>query len=128
MIKVLLLATGGAIGTILRFLLSNWIQETAWSIFPYGTLGVNVLGSFFIGFCWSLSESIYFSTNFRLFLFVGLFGGFTTFSSFSLESLTLLKSGAYKMAFIYILVSNLLGISAVFLGYLFGKYASAFIK
>lgn len=128
MIKVLLLITGGAIGTVFRYQLSHWLQQTVSSSFPYGILGVNVLGSFVIGLCWSLSDALNHSSNVRLFLFTGLLGGFTTFSSFVLDAMVFLKAGEYKMAFSYVLASNLLGLFAVFLGYLLGKYASAFIK
>lgn len=126
MVKIILLIIGGSLGTIFRYQLSNWIQNTVLSAFPYGVLAVNVLGSFLIGLCWSLSDT--YSSNFKLFLFTGLFGGFTTFSSFTLDTMLLLKSGEYKIAFVYIFASNILGLSAVFLGYLFGKYASTLIK
>ena len=126
MVKIILLIIGGSLGTIFRYQLSNWIQHTVLSSFPYGILTVNVLGSFLIGLCWSFSDT--YSSNFKLFLFTGLFGGFTTFSSFTLDTMLLLKAGEYKIAFAYILASNILGLSAVFLGYLLGKYASTLIK
>lgn len=119
---------GGALGTVFRYQLSSWVQQTFLSTFPYGILFVNLLGSFVIGLCWSLSEALNFSPNFKLFLFTGLIGGFTTFSSFMLDAMLLLKAGEYKIAFSYIIVSNILGLSAVFLGYLLGKYAFALIK
>lgn len=128
MVKILLLISGGALGTVFRYQLSTWAQHAVLSAFPYGILLVNVLGSFLIGLCWSLSDLFGFSSNFKLFLFTGLFGGFTTFSSFTLDSMELFKAGEYKIAFAYILASNILGLSAVFLGYLLGKYASALIK
>lgn len=119
---------GGALGTVMRYQLSTWLQNTMLSVFPYGILAVNVLGSFLIGLCWSLSDTVNYSSNFKLFLFTGLFGGFTTFSSFTLDTLILLKDGDYKTAFSYILVSNLAGFTAVFLGYLLGKYVSSLIR
>lgn len=128
MVKILFLIAGGALGTVFRYQLSNWIQHTVLSVFPYGILAVNIVGSFIIGLCWSLSDTLNFSPNFKLFLFTGLIGGFTTFSSFVLDAMLLLKAGEYKIAFSYILASNILGLSAVFLGYLLGKYASALIK
>lgn len=118
--KVLLLILGGAIGTGLRFGVSNWVQKTMFFSFPFGILSVNVLGSFLIGFCWSLAEAFHFSILTRAFLFTGLFGGFTTFSSFALDSAMLMKTGEYKLAFLNILASNVLGLIAVFLGMILG--------
>lgn len=85
MIKVLILITGGAIGSALRYGVSMWVQRSLQYSFPFGILSVNIIGSFLIGFCWSLAENYNFSANTRAFLFTGLFGGFTTFSSFAQE-------------------------------------------
>lgn len=126
--KVLLLILGGAIGTGLRFGISSWVQKTMLFSFPFGILSVNVLGSFFIGLCWSLAEAFHFSILTRAFIFTGLFGGFTTFSSFALDSMVLIKTGAYKLAFLNILVSNLLGLAAVFCGILLGGKIVTLIK
>ena len=126
MIKVLILITGGAIGTVLRYGVSMWVQRLLQYSFPFGILSVNVIGSFLIGFCWSLAES--YSVNTRAFLFTGLFGGFTTFSSFALDTMSLMKTGDYKLAFINILASNILGLIAVFLGLLVGKNVLSFVK
>lgn len=119
---------GGALGSALRYGVSSWVQRTMLYPFPLGILSVNVIGSFLIGLCWSLSESYNFSTNIRLFLFTGLFGGFTTFSSFTLDTMGLMKTGEYKLAFINIIASNLLGLIAVFLGLLLGKQILSLLK
>lgn len=128
MIKVICLVAGGALGSLLRFLMSTWVQRLTLHSFPSGILCVNVVGSFLIGFCWSLAEAFGFSTNVRVFLFVGLFGGFTTFSSFSLDTMTLLKAGAFKLALINILANNILGLLAVFIGLALGKNVTPLIK
>lgn len=128
MIKVLLLLAGGAIGTVLRFGVSTWVQRSMLYSFPFGILSVNVIGSFLIGFCWSIAEYTNTSANVRIFLFTGLFGGFTTFSSFALDTMSLMKTGEYKLAFLNILASNMLGLIAVFLGLLLGKNIMTLIK
>ena len=128
MIKVLILITGGAIGSALRYWVSMWVQRSMLYSFPFGILSVNVIGSFLIGFCWRLAEDYNFSVNTRAFLFTGLFGGFTTFSSFALDTMSLMKTGDYKLAFINILASNILGLIAVFLGLLLGKNVLSLLK
>ncbi|RHU27251.1 fluoride efflux transporter CrcB [Parabacteroides sp. TM07-1AC] len=128
MIKVLILITGGAIGSALRYWVSMWVQRSMLYSFPFGILSVNVIGSFLIGFCWSLAEDYNFSVNTRAFLFTGLFGGFTTFSSFALDTMSLMKTGDYKLAFINILASNILGLIAVFFGLLLGKNVLSLLK
>lgn len=128
MIKVLILITGGAIGSALRYWVSMWVQRSMLYSFLFGILSVNVIGSFLIGFCWSLAEDYNFSVNTRAFLFTGLFGGFTTFSSFALDTMSLMKTGDYKLAFINILASNILGLIAVFLGLLLGKNVLSLLK
>lgn len=81
-----------------------------------------------IGFCWSIAEAYNFSINTRAFLFTGLFGGFTTFSSFALDTMVLMRTGEYKMALLNVLASNILGLIAVFLGIILGKNIITMIK
>ena len=125
MIKVFLLIIGGAIGSALRFGVSTWVQRSMLYSFPFGILSVNVIGSFLIGFCWSIAEAYNFSINTRAFLFTGLF---TTFSSFALDTMVLMRTGEYKMALLNVLASNILGLIAVFLGIILGKNIIAMIK
>ncbi|MCP4551741.1 MAG: fluoride efflux transporter CrcB [Bacteroidetes bacterium] len=119
--KLLAILIGGASGTVLRYWVSGWAQRLFVGVFPWGTLAVNLIGSFIIGFTWGLLERGTISVNFRLFLFVGLFGGFTTFSSFTLECLTLIKSGHIKYALLYIGASNILGLILVYFGYILAR-------
>ncbi|MDH6357396.1 fluoride efflux transporter CrcB [Parabacteroides sp. PF5-9] len=121
MVKILFLLTGGAIGTLARYGVSMWIQKQISHPFPLGILAVNVLGSFLIGFCWHLSGTFNLPYHFKIFLFTGIFGGFTTFSSFSLDTMMLLKENEYKLGIFNILANNLLGIIAVFAGFFIAK-------
>lgn len=116
MIKnLLLIGLGGALGSMLRYAGSLFISTKQ---FPFATLSVNIIGSFIIGIVFALSiRDEAFSNNWKLFLATGLCGGFTTFSAFSLENMGLLQSGKYSLAFVYITISILLGLSATFFGY-----------
>ena len=98
--KVFFLMIGGAIGSALRYGVSTWVQRTMLYSFPWGILSVNVIGSFLIGLCWSIAECYNFSANSKAFIFTGLFGGFTTFSSFALDTMVLMRSNEYKIAFL----------------------------
>ena len=117
LLPCLYLITGGAIGTLFRYVIAQAVQRNAQTLFPWGTLCVNLTGSFAIGALWALLEPFHSSHPLRLFLIIGLLGGFTTFSSFSMECLMLFKSGAVKNALLYILTSNIGGIALAFVGY-----------
>ncbi len=117
MIKYLSLAVGGAIGTVIRAFVSASTQNFfPSSVFPWGTLAVNLSGSFIIGVLAGLYEADFFSAGMRTFLFIGLIGGFTTFSAFSLETVNLIRSGELRYAFINVAASNFLGIALAFGG------------
>ena len=114
--NLLLVGFGGGLGSILRYVSSLLITT---KIFPYATLAVNITGSFIIGIVFALSiKDAAITNNWKLFLATGICGGFTTFSAFSLENMGLLQSGKYGLAFTYIGLSIVLGIAAIFLGYL----------
>ncbi len=108
---------GGALGALARYLLAGQVTRIVGVGFPWGTLVVNVLGALVMGVLvemmalhWSVSQAM------RAFLTVGVLGGFTTFSAFSLEMANLLERGAYGPAFLYALGSVVLCVAFVFLG------------
>jgi fluoride exporter len=116
----LLVALGGAIGTLARYFISVAALPLSQSL-PWGTIGINILGSFIIGLFGTLTLAngrFPVSEDARLFVMVGLCGGFTTFSSFSLQTLDLLRSGATMRAVANIMVSVVLCVCAVGIGHL----------
>ena len=128
MTKYIMLATGGAIGTILRYTLSGFTYKFLNGGFPWGTLFVNLAGCFIIGLLWGVFEVENLSTNIRNFVFIGILGGFTTFSTFALESFSLFRDGEVKFALLNILASNVLGILLVFAGFLLSRHIINFIR
>ncbi|HEY0434502.1 MAG TPA: fluoride efflux transporter CrcB [Chitinophagaceae bacterium] len=123
MIKsLLLIASGGAAGSVMRFLVQKWFAETTPSVFPWGTFVVNLAGCFLIGLIFAVSERmLILGPRMRFLLITGFCGGFTTFSAFSFENLALLRSGEYAYALLYGLLSVVLGIAAVFGGIVLAK-------
>jgi CrcB protein len=118
MTNVFLVGVGGALGSISRYLLGAWVQSVSRSInFPYGTLAVNLVGCFVIGFLAQLVESRgLFTSESRAFVFIGVLGGFTTFSSFGSETLNLARDGQLMSAVVNVGANVLLGLFAVWLG------------
>ena len=118
MIKQLLaIAAGGAVGAVLRWLLAGFVQRLAGGAFPWGTFAVNALGSFLIGFLFVyMVERSAASELWRLALTVGLMGALTTFSTYSLESLRLLQSGAVGLAMANVLGQIVVCMSLTWLG------------
>jgi CrcB protein len=116
-----LVAAGSALGGVLRFLMVPWAQRYAAEGFPGGTLAVNILGSLVIGTVLRLaSVEGMMSAETRVFLTVGLLGGFTTFSAFSAETMGLMQSGQWARAGIYIVASIVLCLFASFAGWSLG--------
>lgn len=117
MLDCLIIGLGGFAGSVLRYLAGK-IPLGGSGGFPVSTLLINVLGSFVIGMAAALAARYSgLSPRLMLFIRVGLCGGFTTFSSFSLETFTLLRSGAYGAAAAYAVLSAVLGVLAVFLAH-----------
>jgi CrcB protein len=116
--EMLFVALGGACGSVVRYKLSGFVmhQTPSWQ-FPLGTFMVNVIGCLAIGILGALVEyHDLFSPNSRLLLFTGLLGGFTTFSAFGYETVFLLRRGLIQVASLYIILSLLVGIVAIFGG------------
>ena len=120
--QLLLIGMGGFVGSIARFLVSKLNARVDWFSIPIGTLTVNVVGSLLIGFLIGISEkSPILTVEWRMFLMVGLCGGFTTFSSFTGENLVLMKNGQILPLLLYTALSIFLGFTAVYLGYISTK-------
>ncbi len=105
---------GGAVGSALRFGVSEWLNPTIGSGIPWGTLAVDVIGCVLIG--WIASLLVGSHEALRMGILVGVLGGFTTFSSFGLESIRLFQAGEYSAAAVYILLSNAGGLAGAWLG------------
>lgn len=114
-------ALGGAIGSLSRYAIALAAARLSSSEFPFGTLTANLGGCLLIGICWSYFDRIHISHEFRLFLFTGVFGGFTTFSTFARESVQFFKMGDILHGFSYILLSNILGLAVVAAGFYLGE-------
>ncbi len=122
MINMVLVAAGGAIGSVFRYLVGVWSVRLAGVNFPWGTLTVNVVGSFLIGLLVELvARRLNASMEMRLFLVTGVLGGFTTFSSFSLDAVSLFERGALGLSAVYVLASLSVSIAAVFAGLALGR-------
>jgi CrcB protein len=117
--QTLLVGIGGFIGSILRFLTVNLVYRVmAYPDFPYGTLVVNVIGCFVIGFLSALAETREaFTPELRIFLFIGILGGFTTFSSFGYDTFGLIRDGSFFYAATNIVIQVFIGLGAVWVGY-----------
>ena len=121
MFNLILIATGGALGSILRYLLTL-VSKTLFASSLYGTISVNILGSFLIGYFITSNVENYLSENFiKFFFIIGLLGSFTTFSAFSYEVVDLIYSKKYVTSFTYIFISIFMCIIFAYLGTLLNK-------
>ena len=109
-------------GSVARYFISKFVQETSFSSFPFGTFVVNIIGCLLIGFIIGIAEKgTWMTPEWRLFLMVGLCGGFTTFSTFASENLGMLRDGQFNYVLIYTTMSVLIGFTAVFIGHIASK-------
>lgn len=113
---LLLIGSGGFLGSVLRYLISQYIQLRYLADFPYGTFVVNVAGCFIIGTLFGFSEKGVLSDEWRMFLATGICGGFTTFSAFSNETMVLMRDGQVFIALVYVAASISIGLAATFAG------------
>jgi len=112
-----ILGSGSFFGGILRYLISYYLQEKFLTSFPLGTLTVNIIGCFLIGVIFGLSDSRnLFTYEMRIFLSIGFCGGFTTFSTFSNETIALLRDGDFFYAITYISISLFICLLSTYLG------------
>ena len=120
--QLLAIAAGGALGAMARYGVSHGVHGMLGRSFPYGTLIVNVAGSFAIGILFVLlTERLELGAQWRAFLMVGFLGAFTTFSTFSLETLELLESGAVTSALVNVISNVILCIGAAWIGLMLGR-------
>ena len=119
MTTVLLVGAGGFVGSVMRYMVGIWVQSVAGnSWIPYGTLTVNVVGCFLIGFIVGLAETRQFlGEGTRALVIVGLFGGFTTFSAFGYETIAMVREGHMVSAAANVGIQVSLGLAAVWIGF-----------
>jgi len=115
--EIIWIGAGSALGGISRYAVSKWMSNVTTAPFPLSTFSINILGSFLIGVLMALQSKQGFSTTTLLFLTTGFCGGFTTFSTFSLENIELIKQGYLGTAILYMLSSLGLGLLSVYIGH-----------
>lgn len=116
-VKFLFIGLGGAFGAVARYVISGLDYRLSLGLFPLSTLIINLGGSLLIGLLWWLFEVYAVAAHVRMFIFIGLLGGFTTFSTFALENFNLMRDGEHAMVLWNVVLSNVLGIALVYVGY-----------
>ena len=116
------IAVGGSLGALARYFVSKFVGTHMEDIFPYGTMVANLSGSFFMGFLFEFFEQSLVSPGLRNLIAVGFIGAYTTFSTFMLESVNLMRAGEYRLAAWNLVASNVLGVAFVFSGLVASRY------
>ena len=120
--KTILIALAGLAGTLLRYWLSGYVARQYGETFPWGTMAVNLTGCLVTGAVFYVTEERFLiNPTVRTVILIGLLGGFTTFSSYGLQTFTLLRDGEYGLATLNVVTSNVLGLFMVWAGYTLGK-------
>jgi CrcB protein len=120
--KTIFIALAGLVGTLLRYWLSGVVAKRFGETFPWGTMVVNLIGCFVTGAVFYLSEERFLiNPTVRTVIMIGLLGGFTTFSSYGLQTFTLLRDGEFGLATLNLVVSNVCGLLMVWAGHVSGK-------
>ena len=120
--KLLLIAVAGGFGSLARYWLSGVVQNSSGSVFPYGTVAVNVLGCLVFGFLLAVTEGRFaVSPQTRAIVLVGFLGAFTTFSTFVFETVALLENSQWLLALANLSLQNFVGLAALILGLLIGR-------
>jgi len=114
--QMLFIALGGSIGALARFGIAKFVNQISGGVFPLGTMTVNFIGLFVIGFLYELFEKTLVPSEIRLFLTVGFLGALTTFSTYGMETITLFRNGQYSAAILNIVLSNVVGLVLVVAG------------
>lgn len=127
--KILLLAGAGVCGTLCRYWVSGFIAKRVGETFPTGTLVVNVVGCFLIGALYFLlEERALVDPAIRTAIMIGFLGAFTTFSSYGLQTFTLVRDGEILLAGIYVIISNVVGFAFVWVGYVLPRALTEIAK
>lgn len=113
---IIIVGTGGFIGSVMRYLLQVFIENKLLSTFPLATMIANITGSFIIGVVFALAEKSLMNSDWRIFMSVGICGGFTTFSAFAFNNFNMIKEHTWNQLFLNIGGTMILGILAVYLG------------
>jgi len=120
--KTILIGLAGLVGTLLRYWLSGFVARQYGETFPWGTMAVNLIGCLVTGMVFYLTEERFLiNPAVRTVILIGLLGGFTTFSSYGLQTFTLLRDGEFGLATLNVAVSNVFGLLMVWVGYVLGK-------
>ncbi len=126
--ELIYIAIGGAIGALTRYFVSGIAYKYIGIDFPWGTLSVNLIGSFLIGFLYQFFERVVILPETKTLIFIGFLGAFTTFSTYALETLNFLKEGEIRIALYNFLANNIFSILFAFIGMMISKYLIIIIE